>query len=163
MTGTTSSSDFPVTPGAFKTTSSLRDAFVAKIDTVGKQILYSTFLGPSYGSSIAVDAAGDAYIAGMTESPDFPVTQGAYETMWTSYFQTPFGYADSYITKLNATGSALVYSTFLRGTQALGVSDIAGDTAGDAYVISGRYVSKLNLLALRFSIHLERGMETIIP
>ena len=96
-------------------------------------ILYSTFLGGSMGmrythiqewaSGIAVDQAGDAYVAGVTASLDFPTTPGAFQT------SPPSG---SFITKLNANGSSLVYSTYL-GYDA-SISSIAVDAAGQAYV-----------------------------
>ena len=78
-------------------------------------LVYSTYLGGSgddRGQGIAVDAAGNAYVTGFTVSTDFPTTLGA--------FQTTFGGAvdgvDAFVTKLNPTGSALVYSTYLGGS-----------------------------------------------
>lgn len=100
-------------------------------------LLYSTFLGGSAGnnlftigtresaSGIAVDQAGNAYITGFTQSPDFPVTPGAFQTGLGGGQQT-------FITKLNPTGSALVYSTFLNAPF---VSGIAVDQNGNAYIV----------------------------
>ena len=101
---------------------------------------YSTYLGPSKGTSlteaqggIAVDAAGDAYIAGTTQSPKFPTTVGAFQTSGAFINTVGLG---AFVTKFNATGSALVYSTFLGGISATG---IAVDSAGDAYVTGATY------------------------
>jgi len=101
---------------------------------VDPTLLYSTFLGGSggyYGSSagetpagIAVDGAGNAYIAGNTGSADFPTTVGAYSV-------TPPAASSGFITKLNAAGSGLVYSTYLGGGT---IGGIAVDSAGRAFV-----------------------------
>src|SRR2546422_2333041 len=133
--GNTTSIDFPTTPGAFQTWSGgAYDAFVTKLNPSGAALVYSTYLGGSdndFGAQgIAVDAAGSAYVTGGTRSSDFPTTPGAFQTVLR-------GVQDAFVTKLNATGSALVYSTFLGGTeccfhqQGLG---IAVDAAGNAYV-----------------------------
>src|SRR3972149_778248 len=108
ITGQTNSPDFPTTPGAFKTSYGYWDIFVTKLDTAGN-ISYSTFLGTGYNNSfIAVDIFGNAYIAGNTWfGINFPTTSGAYDVMFNGIF----------ITKLNPTGSALVYSTFLGGSE----------------------------------------------
>ncbi len=90
VTGSTSSSDFPTTPGAFETTYhggylsfGGGDAFVTKLNATGSALVYSTYLGGGKeddGHGIAVDAMGDAYITGSTDSSDFPTTPGAFET-----------------------------------------------------------------------------------
>ncbi|HKB16934.1 MAG TPA: SBBP repeat-containing protein, partial [Planctomycetota bacterium] len=111
--GSTSSPNFPTSAGAFDTTANGGfDVFVARLNPAGSALLYSTFLGglDSEGSGgLAIDSAGDAYVSGGTSSLDFPTTVGAFDT-------TPAG-GDAFVTKLNATGSALVYSTFLGGAQ----------------------------------------------
>jgi hypothetical protein len=130
VTGTTVSNDFPTTPGAFQTVcgGNCGDAFVTKINPIGTALAYSTYLGPGNGAGIAVDSAGNAYVTGFTESRDFPITPGAYRT-------TPAG---AFVTKFNATGSALVYSTYLGGSGSAiggdGASAVAVDSLGDAYV-----------------------------
>lgn len=112
VTGNAGSSTFPCTAGAFDTTSNGGfDGFVFKLNAAGSSLLYCTFLGGGgndYGYSIAADAAGCAYVAGKTESSGFPVTAGAYDT-------THNGSFDGFAAKLNAAGSALLYSTFLGG------------------------------------------------
>jgi hypothetical protein len=91
---------------------------------------YSTFLGGTdsdFGAGIAVDASGSAYVTGGTFSGDFPTTTGAFDTTFNG------GAADAFVTKLNASGSALAYSTFLGGTE---IDDGAGIAVrgGRAYV-----------------------------
>ncbi len=130
VTGRTFSADFPVTPGAFSTTYRGADVFVAKLSPAGTSLAYATFLGGTgndTGSSIAVDSAGNAYVAGRTASADFPVTVGAYNTVYN-------GGTDAFVAKLDATGGVLAYSTYLGGTRYDSAAAIALDAAGDAYV-----------------------------
>ena len=135
VTGSTASANFPTTAGAFQTTLGGGgvgfDAFVTKLNSTGSALLYSTYLGGSNnddsGVGIAVDGAGNAYVTGSAFSTDFPTTPGA--------FQSSFGgVRDAFVTKLNPTGSTLVYSTYLGGTGDDGGVSIAVDTAGSAYV-----------------------------
>jgi hypothetical protein len=132
VTGGTSSTDFPVTPGAFQTTyGGNGDAFVSKINATGSALVYSTYLGGSgiygdSGSSIAVDSSGNAYVIGVTSSTDFPTMNP---------FQPAFGGSlEAFVTKINPTGSALVYSTYLGGSGEDAGNGIAVDSAGNAYV-----------------------------
>ncbi len=123
VTGSTSSVDFP-TGGAFDVTlGGTEDAFVTKLNATGSAIVYSTYLGGSGtdgGGDIAVDASGNAYVAGFTNSTDLPTLNP---------FQAAYGggSSDAFVTKLNATGSALVYSTYLGGSRAELGLDIAID------------------------------------
>src|SRR2546428_57943 len=130
VTGGTGSINFPTTPGAFQTTSGGGDAFVTKLDPTGAALVYSTYLGGSSGdfaNGIAVDATGSAYVTGTTVSADFPTTPGAAQTTFGG------GLVDAFVTKLNPTGSALVYSTYLGGGGSDQGFGIAVDTAGNAY------------------------------
>jgi hypothetical protein len=105
------------------------DAFVTKLNADGSALVYSTYLGGSLddlGKSIAVDAVGNAYVTGDTFSTNFPTTMGAFQTTYA-------GGKDAFVTKLNATGSALLYSTYLGGT----ASD---EGNGIAFGLSGAYV-----------------------
>ena len=77
---------------------------------------------------IALDAAGNAYVTATTASADFPTTASAYQ-------KTFAGVTDTFVTKLNATGSALIYSTLLGGSQHDDPVGIAVDGAGNAYVV----------------------------
>ena len=131
VTGYTISLDFPTTKGAFQTKYSEDDydAFVTKLNPWGSALLYSTYLGGNGSDTsqgIAVDAWGNAYVTGATSSSDFPTTERAFQT-------TKVGSFDTFVTKLNPWGSALVYSTFLGGSYDT-ANAIAVDLWGSAYV-----------------------------
>ena len=132
VTGSTVSADFPTTAGAAETTlAGSSDAFVTKLDATGSRLVYSTYLGGNVfenGNGIAVDGAGSAYVTGFTTSADFPTTAGAAQTTYGG------GDIDAFVTKLDATGSGLVYSTYLGGSDNDGGNEIAVDAAGSAYV-----------------------------
>jgi len=134
VAGNTGSSDFPTTPGAFQTTYDVGgDVFVTKLNAAGSALVYSTYLGVSdtgwaFGNAIAVDVSGNAYVAGSTTSSNFPTTPGAFQTT------SGGGPYKAYVTKLNATGSALVYSTYLGGSGDDEGNGIAVDALGSAYV-----------------------------
>jgi hypothetical protein len=124
---------FPVTPGAFQTSTTSGDAFVTKLNATGTALVYSTFLGGNStdtGSGIAVNSAGNAYVAGDTASSNFPVTPGAFQSGIAGG-----GGFDAFVTKLSPAGDALVYSTYLGGNDTDFGNDIALDTAGNATVV----------------------------
>jgi hypothetical protein len=137
LTGYTLDTDFPVSPRAFMTTAPAKGAtntitaFVSKLNPTGTALVYSTYLGGEwydYATSITADSAGEAYVGGTTSSNNFPVTQGALQaTREGSNRQAGF------VTKLNASGSALVYSTFLNGNFIDSVNAITVDRSGNAY------------------------------
>jgi hypothetical protein len=141
VTGYTTSTNYPVSPGAYQSTcgggtcsATNIDAFVTKMNSTGTAILYSTYLGGSgkdYGYGIAVDASGDAFIGGTTFSADFPVTTGALQTKCGG---NSCSAGDGFVTELNTTGSGLVYSTYLGGSNTNQLNAIALDIAGNAYV-----------------------------
>ena len=130
VAGSTTSADFP-TANALQGTHSPNssDAFVTKFNAAGSTLVYSTYLdGRKYGrvSGLAADSAGNAYLAGATSAADFPVVnafQGANA-----------GGNDAFVAKLNAAGSAFVYSSYLGGSGSDGASGVAVDSAGRAYV-----------------------------
>jgi Bacterial Ig-like domain (group 3)/Beta-propeller repeat len=137
VTGSATSTDFPTTPGAFQTVCNNHcgggDAYVAKITPTGSALAYSTLLGGNsteYSQSIAVDSAGNAYIVGFTDSTDFPTTPGAFQRVCNH----GSGCGDAFVAKLNPTGSALVYSTYLGGSRLDYGNGIAVDGTGNAYV-----------------------------
>ena len=132
VAGETYSTDFPATLSAFDTTynGGASDAFVAKLNAAGSALVYATFLGgDNYdkGYGIAVDSSGSAYVTGYTDSADFPTTPGSFDTTFN-------GISDAFMAKLNAPGSALVYSTFLGGGNEDAGRGIAVDSSGNAYV-----------------------------
>jgi beta-propeller repeat-containing protein len=135
VTGFTSSTDYPTTEGTFDTSFSGGDAFVTKLSASGSALEYSTLLGGTtqdFGNGIAVDASGSAYVTGGTSSSDYPTTEGAFDTSFNG------GFNDAFVSKLNASGSALEYSTFLGGTGGMRKRDegrgIAVDGEARAYV-----------------------------
>lgn len=139
VAGTTWSTNYPTTPGAYDTSHNdvashyLGDVFVTKINAAGSALLYSTLLGTSgadVGHGIAIDGAGSAYITGSTNSSAFPTTAGALDTT----FNGGERYGDAFVTKLNAAGSALLYSTFLGGSGEDGSYGIAVDGAGNTHI-----------------------------
>ncbi len=139
VVGMTASANFPTTLGAFQTAfAGGGDAFVAKLNSAGSALVYSTYLGGSGGEAgegIAVDALGQAHVTGGTGSADFPTTQGAYDRTCGTDGSCSGGTAgDAFITKLNAQGSGLVYSTYVGGSGSEIGYGIALDLAGNAYV-----------------------------
>lgn len=142
ITGMTSSGDFPVTSAAFQTqcqSHACGSGFVAKLNAVGNALVYSTYLGGSspfdQGNAIAVDRNGNAYIAGMTTSIDFPTTPGAFSTKCGTDGLCNSLISDAFVTKLSADGSSLVFSTFLGGSSGDWAKGIAVDSLGSAYVV----------------------------
>ncbi|MBI1918883.1 MAG: SBBP repeat-containing protein [Planctomycetes bacterium] len=131
----------PTTSGAFQTVyGGDWDAFVTKLSPAGNALVYSTYLGGASvdgGAGIAVDNSGSAYVTGWTNGYGFPTTSGAYQT------SLPMGTVGAFVTKLNAAGSGLVYSSFLSGTTS-GTSGkaIAVDAAGNAFV--GGYTTAMS-------------------
>jgi FG-GAP-like repeat/IPT/TIG domain/Beta-propeller repeat len=141
LTGQTTSTNFPITSGAFQgqlgsTGVAVENAFVAKLNptlTGTASLVYSTYLGGSgtdAGNGIAVDSAGDAYVTGGTDSSDFPTTAALQPTYGG-------GSVDAFVAELNSTGSALVYATYLGGNGSDEGDGIAVDTNGNAYVTGG--------------------------
>ena len=129
VTGHTYSTNFPTKNAFQKSFAGGYDAFITKINSKGKALLYSTFLGGytgDVGNSIAVDKKGAAYVTGHTISNDFPLKQpiqGTYEGGW-----------DVFVTKINPKGKALLYSTFLGGSNDDHGYGLAVDKKGAAYV-----------------------------
>jgi hypothetical protein len=132
VTGLTSSSDFPITFGTYDTSlDGWCDVYITKLNSMGSALSYSTYLGGSgddYGYKIAVDGSGNVYVAGSTDSTDFPTTPSAYDTSFNG------GYSDVFVTKLNPMLSALSYSTYLGGNNDDWIRGMAIDGSGNAYV-----------------------------
>ncbi len=138
--GATSSADFPLTPGAFDTAGSSR--FVARLDTVASRLVFSTYFGGQAGTGaeeiidLHVDESGATTVAGYTMRPGFPVTAGAYDT-------NGAGSTDGFVSRLDPTGSTLLFSTllglggsdYLRAlhVDSAGVSTVFGATTSAAF------------------------------
>ncbi len=138
VTGSTQSTNFPGASGSL-IQASLRgssDVFVAKLNVAGTALVYSTYLGGSssdIGRAIAVDSTGNAYVTGETDSPT--VGAGAIPFPLVGPIQPIYGLiGDAFVTKLNAAGNALVYSTYLGGSGSDRGYGIALDGLGNAYV-----------------------------
>jgi uncharacterized protein (TIGR03437 family) len=147
ITGQTTSFDLPVTTGALQRTlagvgtspaARLGDAYVAKLNPDGGTFQYVTYLGgrnEDIGMGIAVDAQGNAYVVGNTLSDTFPTTTGAFQTTYkglggNQYF--PGG--DAFVAKINSTGTALLYSTYLGGSKDDWAVGVAVDSGGKVWV-----------------------------
>ncbi|MBN1658074.1 MAG: SBBP repeat-containing protein [Anaerolineae bacterium] len=138
LAGSTTSADLPTaagdvgpgSPQAFDTTrAGDEDLFLAKLDPTGREIVYATYLGGAgrdRAEDVTVDDTGGAYVVGWTESPDFPVTQGAWQTSHTG--------RSGFLVKVNAPGTGLAYGTFLGGSGVDRAQAVAVDQSGIAYV-----------------------------
>jgi hypothetical protein len=148
VAGETGSADFPVTPSAFQRTNKAysnggSNAFVTELTPSGSELVYSTYLGGSgaystfysdSASSIAVDGSGHVFVAGRTNSADFPVTGSAFQKTNKAVAN---GASNGFVTELAATGSKLVYSTYLGGSDADGANGVAVDSSDRAFVAGG--------------------------
>ncbi len=169
VTGETSSTNFPVTGGAFQTACNscpfFSDAFVTKLDASGS-IVYSTYLGGSgkdRGLAIAVISGGNAHVSGSTTSPNFPTLSALQPTKEGSVDEE-----NAFVAKLNTSGSGMVFSTYLGGNRGGSAAyGIAVDALGNAYLTGTRiedvgkvvFVTKLNQAgsALVYSVRIDRG------
>ncbi len=156
IVGTTSSADFPVknayqatNPNTIAAATTPLTMFVSKFNPTGTALVYSTYLGSNeytYGNGIAVDSSGDAYVVGYTTYGTYPVTAGAFQTLCGAQFDQTTGKringctgagqgdAGGVLTKLNPTGTALVYSTYYSGDNGNVITAVAVDATGQAYV-----------------------------
>ena len=146
VAGTTFSSNFPTTSGAFQTTNNgaahaTGVGFVTELNSTGTALIYSTYLGGSGTqhvggdkvAGIALGSSGKVYVTGSTYSADFPTTSGAFQT---SNNAAALSASNAFVTELNSTGTALNYSTYLGGSGGGGDKGfgIAVDSSGDAYI-----------------------------
>ncbi|MBN1215499.1 MAG: SBBP repeat-containing protein [Candidatus Lokiarchaeota archaeon] len=138
LLGYTESSDFPTTAGVIdETPNGGYDIFICKINSDGTEIEYSTLLGGSasdQGKALAVDDSGCVYITGSTSSTDFPTTKRAID-------RSHNGQADVFVSKINADGSSLLYSTYLGGSNMEGGQDIVVNAEGCAIITGYTYSS----------------------
>jgi hypothetical protein len=154
----TSSADFPTTEGAFDRTYNggeglYPDSAIVKLSPDGSQLLYATYLGGGIGedsiSAVAVDYAGCVTVSGTTSSPDFPVTQEAFNTIYNG------GERDIFISGLDPSGGELLYSTFIGGSDYDGWPEIVLDPNGTVYIAaqtrSGDYPVTANVFGNTFN------------
>ena len=157
VSGTTFSPDLPVTPGAFQPvlqgdvedclSHCPQDAFVMRLSPDGSDLIFSTFLGglnDDIGGVIKVAEGGDAYVAGMTSSPTFPVTPGAFDEAYNE--PTCFEILcdmDGFVARLSSGGDDLQYSTFFGGTSNDSPQDMDLDAAGNVYVAGAGFSEDL--------------------
>ena len=125
VTGYAISRDFPTTPGAFQSTQNGNyNVFVTRLDAAFSSLIFSTFMGGSkydIGRALFVDSTGVTAVGGQTGSPDFPVTRGAFQTTYVG----PLGFGtDAFAAVLNRTGTSLLFSTYLGGSDKESVSAI---------------------------------------
>lgn len=186
VTGFTDSTDFPVTSGAYQTTfggdqgvfnSQTGDAFVTKFGPTGK-LVWSTYLGgrnDEIGSAIAVDSSGNVVVVGATQSANFPVTAGAFQTTFgggdqpqtiseQGYVTINFG--DAFVSKLNPTGTSLLASTFLGGSGDDMADAVTIDSQGNFWVggstASGNFPTSANALQRTYGGESSQELQAII-
>lgn len=139
IAGQTDSAQLPVTPGAFQSARSMRPGFLAMFNPDGASLAFCTYVGGSYWdkfTAVAVDASG-VYAAGQATSPDFPVTEGV--------FQTQMRGTDAVIAKLSLDGTQLLYSSFLGGSGATQINGLAVDAAGNVYAVGHTSAKNLKI------------------
>ena len=140
VAGLTFDPSFPVTPGARSDNKgAFGDILITKLNPAGNTVLYSTHIGGVNGDAafgIALDAAGNIYVAGTSTSDDFPTTAGVLKPLITAP-GAPSDPSECVLLKLNAAGSALLYSTYLGGSSTDSCYAVAVDSAGSAYVAGG--------------------------
>jgi uncharacterized protein (TIGR03437 family) len=139
VSGASESSGFPSTSGAYSITNSRNHPYLLELDPTGTKTVFSaTGIG---GSAIALDSSGNIFVAGTTILLDYPTTPGAYQTKFPVFFtcssptcETPLQGLNQYVTKVDPTGSKLIYSTAVSGMGTTLNSGLAVDAAGDVYL-----------------------------
>jgi len=142
IAGATNSVDFPMVSPIQASNNGQLDAFVSKIASSGSSVIYSTYLGGTLNDTangIAVDASGNTYIAGETQSHDFPTFNPFQAQNNTNSYYINLGPLDGFVTKINTLGSEFVYSTYIGGAQVDYANAITIDVAGNAYITGGTY------------------------
>lgn len=164
MTGLTTTTNLPVSTGAFQSTfqgysilpflvaQDFGDGFVGKLDPTGSKLMYLTYLGGRQNdaaTAIAVDAQGNAWVTGFTDSPDFPVTANALQPKLAGdggLGQYLF-YGDAFLSVVNPTGTALLYSSYFGGERDERPFGLALDGAGNAYMVGNTVSTALPVTA----------------
>jgi uncharacterized repeat protein (TIGR01451 family) len=154
VSGEAYSTDFPTENPLQADYGGFGDVFVAKLNADGNALVYSTYLGGSYKDysyGIAIDSGGNAYVTGSTESTDFPTTTGALDTTCGTDGNCDndtgfYTHGDAFVAKLNDSGNALLYGTYLGGSNVDKGYAIAVDNTGDAYVAGDTYSDDFSTL-----------------
>lgn len=139
VSGTSESSGFPSTAGTYSVANSANHPYLLELDPTGKKTVFSaTGIG---GGAIALDSSGSIYVAGTTFLLDYPTTPGAYQTTFPAFLtcsspvcETPLQGLNQYVTKVDPTGSKLIYSTAVSGTKNTTNAGLAVDAAGNVYL-----------------------------
>jgi Beta-propeller repeat len=137
LVGLTYSTDFPTHNPIQGSLAGASNGFVAKLNSSGNALVYSTYLGGGTGdfaAAVALDSSDNAYVTGATQNPSFPTTTGAFQTTCGTAANCNGGLSDAFVSVIKADGSGFVYSTFLGGGGADQGLGIAVDSSGDAYV-----------------------------
>ena len=175
VTGSTSSTDFPTTSGAYDTSfngydddtcgENTGDIFISKLNSSLSSLLASTYLGGTSvetGNAIALDSNDNVYVTGFTYSSDFPTTSDAYDM--SSNNSPPYGlscgYADVFISKLNSSLSSLSASTYLSSPGSEKGSAIALDSSGNVYVTGYTYSSDFPVTSGAYDTSYNDGKKT---
>jgi hypothetical protein len=164
LTGSTTSTDFPMAGNSFQTSGSgtVQTAFVAAIDHRqygGSSLIYSTYLGGTtglnVGNGIAVDQNGQMYVVGTTRSSDFPVTGNAYAAV-------SWGPQDAFITVLSLYSSSAVYSTYMGGELSDDGRAIAVGSNGLVYFAASTYSSTFPMEGPSYRNYLSGGIDVVV-
>jgi uncharacterized protein (TIGR03437 family) len=138
VSGTSNTSGFPSTPGAYSVADTSGEPYLLEVDATGTNILFSaTGIG---GNAIAFDPSGNIYMAGTTGSLTYPTTPGSYQPTFPVFqtcigiCQTPSQGPNQYVTKLDPTGTKMIYSTSLSGSEDTLNNGLAVDAEGNVYV-----------------------------
>jgi uncharacterized protein (TIGR03437 family) len=147
LAGTTQSSDFPTTAGAYQTApvSALPNIFLAKLSPATLAIAYSTYLGPATSPAVSADSSGNAYIAASTTYPSWSTTPGAAQPQCAGSTC-----ADAILLKVNPAGSQFVYATYFGGSGTETLGGLAVDATGSAYIAGSTGSSDLPTTAGAF-------------
>ena len=151
VTGYTDSLDFPIAGAIQGATGGGVDAFVVKLNPAGNALLYATYIGGSgddRARGLALDASGNVIITGSTTSQNFPRV-AAYQTIFG-------GGRDAFVTKLNATGNLLVFSTYFGGSGYDSGNAIASDSSGSVYIAGDTYSTNLPVMGAMQSLNAGR-------
>lgn len=147
VSGFTWSTDFPITAGSYDNTPNINNGsgnryagYVTKFNSTGDSLLFSTYLGGSSSDliqSMVLDDAGNIYLTGQTSSTDFPITAGVFQTTYGGSINggSWWNGGDAFLTKMNPTGSALVFSTYIGGVGDDVAYEVALSPAGDIYIV----------------------------